>query len=166
LTQRYGSPRQQITDMTARGYTAAMVSRERIAHHEAGHCCAALIYNIEILNASIDALGPPHVQQGSFRLPPHLHRESAGVFYLSGGAAEQLFFGTIPEGHDGADIANCREYLLMNGVDVFTVGAEMARLRSAADRLVASERDRIRLIAEALLRHGRLTGEQILELSR
>jgi hypothetical protein len=146
------------------------VSRERIAYHEAGHCCAALIYNIEILNASIDysdALGP-HVRQGHFRLPPHLHRESAGVFYLSGGAAEALFFGSVPEGHMLADVANCRENLFSNGFTVFTIAAELTRLRAAADRLVRTERHRIEKIAQLLLRYGSLSGDQILifELSR
>jgi hypothetical protein len=41
---------------------------------------------------------------------------------------------------------------------------EMTRLRLAARRLVAASRCQIETMADALLRHGTLSGDQILEL--
>jgi hypothetical protein len=87
-----------------------------------------------------------------------------GIFCLSGPAAERLFCGAISDDSDRIDIEMCRESLFLSGFNAFAVAAEIARLRTAADRLVRSEQDRIRLIAQALLRHQRLTGEQIFEM--
>jgi hypothetical protein len=42
---------------------------KRIAHHEAGHCCAAISYGIPIVRVSIDA-DVPHVHPGHYRPPP------------------------------------------------------------------------------------------------
>jgi hypothetical protein len=110
---------------------------------------------------------PPHVWHGGYQICASLAPEAYGVFCLAGGSAEKMVFGSITPGSDTNDVAMCRKNLFATGrFNHFTVGAELLRLRASADRLAVSERDRIRLIAEALLRHGRLTGEQILELSR
>jgi hypothetical protein len=42
---------------------------------------------------------------------------------------------------------------------------EVARLRLAARRLVISQQTEIAIIAAALLRHGTLSGDQIIELA-
>ena len=54
------------------------------------------------------------------------------------------------------------EYLARQ-LNPLQVGGELVRYRDAAQRLVRSAwaRHRIRLLADALLRHGTLTGEQI-----
>jgi hypothetical protein len=43
--------------------------------------------------------------------------------------------------------------------------AEATRLRAAARRLVISQQTKIATIAPALLRHGTLSGDQIIELT-
>ena len=45
------------------------------------------------------------------------------------------------------------------------LGLQLARMRTAAERLVSSEQTRIEIIAAALLRHGTLSGDQIIELT-
>jgi hypothetical protein len=47
------------------------------------------------------------------------------------------------------------------------IGIEFERLRGGAQRLVATDwaRSRIKTIADALLRHGSLTGQQIAALT-
>ena len=86
-----------------------------------------------------------------------------GVFCLSGPASEEYFCGRITDGTDRIDVDMAREFLYLAKFNVFTVAAEIARLRAAADRLVRtpSVQNRIRLIADALLRHGTLTGADI-----
>ena len=58
------------------------------------------------------------------------------------------------------------EYLARQ-LNPLQVGAELTRYRDAAQRLIRSPwaQQRIRLLADALLRHGTLTGEEIVGLS-
>jgi hypothetical protein len=60
-----------------------------------------------------------------------------------------------------------REYLARCVANPLQAAAELARYRDAAQRLVRSPwaRHRIRLLADALLRQGTLSGEQIFELA-
>ena len=57
------------------------------------------------------------------------------------------------------------EYLARQ-LNPLQIGGELVRYRDAAQRLVRSPwaPRRIRLLADALLRHGTLSGEQIFEL--
>ena len=57
-----------------------------------------------------------------------------------------------------------RDYLARQ-FDPLQIAAELVRYRDAAQRLVRSPwaRQRIRLLADALLRHGTLSAEQIFE---
>jgi hypothetical protein len=41
---------------------------ERIAHHEAGHCCACLAFSIPIKRIEINT-GTPHLLRGNYRGP-------------------------------------------------------------------------------------------------
>ena len=60
-----------------------------------------------------------------------------------------------------------REYLARRIANPLHAAAELARFRAAAQRLIRSgwARQRIDVLADALQRHGTLTGEQILEMS-
>jgi hypothetical protein len=80
----------------------------------------------------------------------------------SGAGGEELFCGSIDDGSDQADYEMARDYL----AECFTplrLGAELARLRTSAQRLVTTPwaQKRIVQIAGALLQHGTLSGEQI-----
>jgi hypothetical protein len=83
---------------------------------------------------------------------------------LSGGEAEPVFFGA-DEGSK-ADYATARKHLAQR-FSPLRIGVELERHRDAARRLVTSAwaQDRIRLIADALLRCGVLSNEQIYELT-
>ena len=127
---------------------------ERAAYHESGHCPSrsSITFRSDV----------PHVHRAHYRPPPGLGLEAMGIFCLSGPASEEYFCGRITDGSDWVDIEIAREYLFAK-FNVFTIAAEIARLRAAADRLVRtpSVQNRIRLIADALLRHGTLTGADI-----
>jgi hypothetical protein len=93
--------------------------------------------------------------------------EAMSVLCLSGAAAEELFCGKIEDDADRIDIAMAREALARR-YDALEIGFQLARARDSAEALVRAEwaQQRIRLIAEALFRHGSLSGTEILELSR
>ena len=64
------------------------------------------------------------------------------------------------------DVEMARWHLARAGYAALQLGAELVRLRAAADWLISSSwaTARIRLIADALLQHGTLSGEQIAAL--
>ena len=83
---------------------------------------------------------------------------------LAGSEAENLFFpgdGDDDYG-DSIDVVMVRDYLQPRSELEFV--GEIARLRLAAQRLVVAQRAKIEIIAAALLRHGTLSGDQIIEL--
>jgi hypothetical protein len=96
-------------------------------------------------------------------LPHGLATEIRVVFLLSGGEAERVFFGS-DDGSAG-DLRTAREHLVQR-CGPLRIGIELDRYRDAARRLVTSAwaLQRIRLIADALLRCGSLDAEQIYEL--
>ena len=53
--------------------------------------------------------------------------------------------------------------MLARKYDAMQIGVALARYRDAADKLIRTPwaQQRIRLIADALLRHGSLTGDEI-----
>jgi len=135
---------------------------ERIATHESGHVCAAIIYNIPIISVSITA-DTPHLHRGNYRAPADIGLECMATLCLSGPAAEMFFCGPITDGSDEDDIAMAKDYLTRAGVNPLRIGVEFNRPRASAEALVRTPfaRHRIPLIAAALLRHGTLTGDEI-----
>jgi hypothetical protein len=85
---------------------------------------------------------------------------------LAGPEAENEFCGPITDDSDRIDYKMAYAYLARQ-LNPLQIGAELTRYRDAAQRLVRSAwaRHRIRLLADALLRHGTLSGEQIFELA-
>jgi hypothetical protein len=85
---------------------------------------------------------------------------------LAGPEAEREFCGPISDDSDRIDYQMARDYLSRDIANPLQVGAELVRYRDAAQRLVRSPwaRRRIGVIADALLRNGTLTGEQILAI--
>jgi hypothetical protein len=74
----------------------------------------------------------------------------------SGPLAEAQAFGDAPTAGDDAVVARMLERLGLDWSD-----RELATYRQTARLLVERERRSIELLAEALLCHGHLTGEQI-----
>jgi hypothetical protein len=137
--------------------------QRRRAFHEAGHVVCALAYGIPILAASI-ADNHSHMLRGRYRPPlASIGLEAMTVLCMSGAAAEEFFCGPITDGGDCVDLEMARDYLTRAGFDPLRVGAGLKQARDAAQRLVRTPavEDRIRLIADALLRHGTLSGDDI-----
>jgi hypothetical protein len=84
---------------------------------------------------------------------------------LSGSAAEALICGPITDDSDMTDRAMARRYLEEHYGEA-QLALQLQRMQLAAERLVASERAKIEFIAAALLRHGTLSGDQIIELTQ
>jgi hypothetical protein len=131
--------------------------RERTAIHEAAHVCAA---RIPILSVTIDHA--PHMHRGAYKAAHACGLEYLTVLCLAGIAAEELFCGPITDASDQGDLKMAREYLARH-FDPLQAAAELSRCRAAAERLVRSAwaQQRIRLLAEALLRCGTLSCEDI-----
>jgi hypothetical protein len=134
---------------------------ERRAYHEAGHTYAALVYGIPIIEVSIN---PPHLHRGRYHPPSQtLGIEVMSTMSLAGGEAERLFFPGS-DGGDEKDLQMVREYLKPRGA--LRMLSKIDRFRTAARRLVSSPgaRQRIEVIAAALLRHGVLSGDAVIGL--
>lgn len=90
-------------------------------------------------------------------------RRSPFTRCLAGSEGERLFFPAGDDGYgDAIDLKVIRGYLQPRSELEFI--AEVARLRAAARRLVVSERAKIEVVAAALLRHGTLSGDEVIEL--
>jgi hypothetical protein len=138
--------------------------RERIAIHESGHVCAAIIFGVPVTHATIERA--PHVQCSSFRAPHGLACEALLTFYLAGGEAEKEFFGASDDGGNRIDYQNARSELARQ-FGPLQVGFQLERYRDAAHRLVRSQwgATRIAQVSRALLARGTLSGEEIFELA-
>jgi hypothetical protein len=138
---------------------------ERAAYHEAGHCAAALQFGIPIISVSIHA-DMPHLHRGRYRAEHEAGLECMATLCLAGPAAEDYFCGSIEDGADRIDIEMARQHLARR-FEPLRIAAEIARLRDAAERLVRTPwaEQRIRLVTEALLQRGTLTGEEICGLA-
>jgi hypothetical protein len=134
---------------------------ERVAYHEAGHCAAAIAYGIPIIGVTIEA-DAGHLYRGDYQQRADLALACLVTMCMAGPAAEEIFCGPIEDGTDRADYEMARHYLARQ-FDPLKVGVEIARLRDAAHRLVRTPwaQQRIRLLAEALLQHRSLTGDEI-----
>ena len=74
-----------------------------------------------------------------------------------------MFCGPITDGGDQPDLRMARECVARSISNPLQAAIELARCRVAAERLVRSAwaQQRIRLLADALLRRGTLSGEEI-----
>jgi hypothetical protein len=133
----------------------------RAAYHEAGHCVAALAFGIPIIRVTIKN-ETPHLLRGHYRAQHDAGLECMATLCLSGPAAEEYFCGSIEVGADRIDVEMVRRCLARR-FEPLRISAEIARLRNAAERLVRTHwaQHRIEMIADALVRHGTLTGADI-----
>ena len=128
---------------------------------ESGHAAACRVYGLPIISLTID--GRPHLDRGGFRRESNAAAEALAVVCLSGPAAEELCCGPIIDGSDLVDERQARNYLHAVYPDG-QIEFQLRRMRTAAERLVASERARIEVVADALLQRGSLTGAAVIEL--
>ncbi len=86
---------------------------------------------------------------------------------LSGPEAERELCGAADDGGDRIDYETARRYLARRIDNSLHAAAELARYRDAARRLVRSlwGKRRICLLADALLRGGSLSGDDIARLA-
>jgi hypothetical protein len=136
--------------------------RERCAYHESAHVTAALVLGVPVISVSIDN-DTPHMHRARYRAPHDCGLETIVTLCLAGPEAETLFCGQITDGSDQPDLRMAREYLARSISNPLRAAAELSRLRDAAQRLVRSAwaQQRIRLLADALLRHGTLTADDV-----
>jgi hypothetical protein len=138
--------------------------RERKSVHEAGHCVAAITYGVEIVSVTVEDRPHPHMRRGRYHAPTaELGFEAIAVICFAGICAEELLVGPIEDGGDLPDLLMVREHLARSIANPLQAAAELSRCRAAAERLVRSAwaQARIRLLADALLRCGTLSGEEI-----
>ena len=138
-----------------------MVSfRERVATHEAGHCVAALTFGIPILSVTIDQA--PNMHRGAYRA-----EHACGLEYLTVLCLAELRVRSCSADRSPMAATNpiCawRARIFARHFDPLRAAAELARCRDLAQRLVRSvwAEQRIRVLADALLRCGTLSGEEI-----
>ena len=125
--------------------------------------CAAITYGIPVISVSIDN-ATPHTRRARYRAPRDLGLETIVTMCLCGPAAETLFRGPIEDGSDSGDLQMAREYLARAIANPLQAAIEFARCRAAAERNFvrsAWAQQRIRLLADALLRCGTPSGEEI-----
>jgi hypothetical protein len=137
---------------------------ERVAYHESGHAVACLCFGAPIIRVTINA--DPHCHRGRWHSESDMALAHIAVVCLSGPASEIAYVGPITDNSDDVDYAMARRYLAEDGADPVLIGIEIGRLRDAADRLVRTPwaQARIRLISNALLTCGSLSGEEIARL--
>jgi hypothetical protein len=158
-------------EITEPGFVCAFIGAEtwrqreirtRAAHHEAGHCVAALQFSVPIKACTIKD-GYAGMFRGNYRPPAvGVGVEVMSVLALSGPAAEREYVGPITDGSDATDIAMAREYLSQR-YDASQILFQLNRARDSAAALVRTPwaRQRITAIATALLQHGTLSGQDI-----
>jgi ATP-dependent Zn protease len=133
--------------------------RERTAYHEAGHVISAVQLGVPVISATIDRK-QPHFLRGRYKQSRDLAIEHLVTVCLAGPAAEEMFCGPITDDGDAVDLRMARSYLAPHYSE-FVLGFQIDRLRGAAERLVRDTKPKIKLIADALLKHGSLDADQI-----
>jgi hypothetical protein len=130
---------------------------ERIAHHEAGHACACILYNAAVISVTV-AEGQGLVRRGP--VPRGLPVEIVGVICLAGPAAEELFCGLPAAAERGDRIDHEMAYAhLQRHVGPLRRGLEFERAHDSAKSGWAQRT--IPLLAKAPQCYGTLDGEQI-----
>jgi hypothetical protein len=133
---------------------------ERIAHHEAGHACACIVYGVPLI--SVTVVDRPLVRRG--RLRGGLGVEIVGTICFAGPAAEELFCGLAAPADRGNRIDYEMAYAhLQRHVGPLRRGLEFERARDSARALVRTSWAQrvIPVLAEALQRYGTLDGDQV-----
>ena len=136
---------------------------KRIAHHEAGHACACIVYGVPLI--SVTVVDRPLVRRG--RLRGGLGVEIVGTICFAGPASEELFCGQPSPADRGDRIDYEMAYAhLQRYVGPLRRGLEFERARDSARGLVRTSWARrvIPKLATALQTCGTLDGEQINEV--
>ena len=136
--------------------------QRRRAYHESGHAAAVLTFGIPVIDATISGDRAYMLRDYYCAPTAGIGIETMATLCLAGPSSEEFFVGKFNDGSDTGDLAQARE-VLARQFDAMQIGAALNRYRDAADKLVRTPwaQQRIRLIADALLRHGSLTGDEI-----
>ncbi len=135
-------------------------------HMKSGHTAAALAFGVPIISVTI-AEDRPHLHRASYQAyDENFGLEAIVTLCLSGPEAEKEFCGPITDHGDYTDYQMAYRYLRCE-LGPLQISRAFEHYRDAARRLITSPwaQARIRLLADALLRHGTLSGEEIAGLS-
>jgi hypothetical protein len=142
-----------------------MVTLKREAVHEAGHCAACIWLGFPILHVSIGERA--YLRRGG---SSSAKLQRLAVVCLAGPAAEKAFFGSVPKGCCVTDERMAFDFLMRHlfYAPPDKVEPWLRHARGVAGRLVRSPWGKwhINVIADALLRRGMLTGDEIRALCR
>lgn len=132
--------------------------KRRIVTHEAGHTVAAHVGGLDIDHVCATS-GTTQLTEGEFR---DLTDERVQLYYASGAAAEVLVFGSYhPSGvKDDKRMLAAAEDLLRDRRDDH-VERDFDSYVSGAVKVLASSKDKISAVANALLATHRLTGDDV-----
>jgi hypothetical protein len=106
----------------------------------------------------------PNMRRGRYTAEHAFGLECLTVLCLAGIAAEEMFFGPIPDpAAIQQDLQMAREHVARSIANPLQAAVQLSLYKSAAERLVRSAwaQQRIRVLADALLRCGTLSGEEI-----
>ncbi len=122
-----------------------------------------MTYGITIRHCTI-ANDRPHLRRQRLTRAPSADTglQALCILCLIGSIGEQIFCGAADDGGGDRDHVMAREILASAGFNLLQIEAEIMRASLAADRLVRSEQHRIRVIANALMQRGSLSGADIL----
>jgi hypothetical protein len=125
--------------------------RDRIALHEASHSIVARALALHCGGATVaDDHGRANYQDTTDDSIANI------ITHMSGSAAERVLLGDIADGH----VADQQAVALLCARRDMTQ-AQLDKLWSTACTLVRANENAIRCVAQALLEHGELSGEEI-----
>jgi hypothetical protein len=123
-----------------------------IAHHEGGHVVAALSLGVPVDEVSLGRVGA-----GTVVVLDGVTARVKGIVLLAGQMAEIEFNLDACMDLASGDRQLLHQILLDSGATL----AELDSWKEAARTLVRQHKPAIAAIAEALVKHGRLTGRQV-----
>ena len=139
-----------------------MSRQKRLARHEAGHTLAAVNFGIPIIKVMIPN-ERPHLHRGFYKPTHDLGVECLATLCLAGPSRGRIDLRCDHRRCAQIDQQMARGYLRERYSEA-QLALQLERMQLVAQRLVVPQQAKIETVAAALLRHGTLTGDQILEL--
>jgi hypothetical protein len=136
---------------------------ERAAYHESSHAIACILFGMSIKRITIE--DGSYLARGHYAPDHDLGEECLAIMSLCGSEGERAFFPDAPDQYFGDSIDLNMIRRIMRPPNELAFIAEVARLRTAARRLVVSQRANIARIAGELLRRGTMSGDEVIALA-